>query len=399
MDIIYGVKILLIQGGKFMRSDEIRRLIGKSPLGNDISTNSRANNNCLITGISGMGKTYLNYNMILQDYFNGIPVIIIDAANSFKISEMPDIFKKEVSEDIVIYNSIDDILPVNTFSAKEYYDDGKKRTETSNEIADRVASLMKKNCRLGTRQYPAVIKVIKSMLDEYSLNSEVKSLTFERLIERLSINDKYSAQAADKLYPIIINVRFSDTLNDIWYDIMDRTNPKITIFQLSSLSETAAHFVIDIILDDMFKHLQLCGNSDLPVTLVLDELQRINLKPGSIFGRILVESRKYGLSTICTTQFYQNLNSTIIRQLEQASTKIYFKPTDRDLKYLVKLLKTNSDFNWKEVIKRIDRKMCIVETNQYYNSELDKLVYVYPMEKLMEVIGYNVCMISDSSGK
>jgi excinuclease UvrABC ATPase subunit len=46
----------------------LQRLIGLSPAKHIISTSTDKNAHVLITGISGSGKTYLNFNLILQDY-------------------------------------------------------------------------------------------------------------------------------------------------------------------------------------------------------------------------------------------------------------------------------------------------------------------------------------------
>ncbi|MGN1317528.1 MAG: ATP-binding protein [Lachnospirales bacterium] len=376
------------------------RLIGVSPLGHKIFTNNNSNHHVLIMGISGSGKTYLNYNLILQDILNNIPVIIIDVANSFKYSEMPDTFKKLLSGRIVVYNATRDMLPINPFALKEYIDDGERFIETPVEVASRIVSLLEQNCNFGSRQYSSTLRVLISMLEEM-VASNLQTLTFESLIDRLNIADKFAAQAADKIFPITSCIKFSDTNIDIWHDIIDQNDAKVTIFQLSSLGRHSIKLVSDIILDDMFKHIQLCGDVSSPATLVIDEVNNISTATGSTFGKMLVESRKYGLSIISSTQFlkFSNTcsNGEIIRQLEQASTKVYFKPAERDFKDLASILGANSNMNWLEVIRRLSRGKAIVETGQSYENEIDKLVYVYPIEELLKTIGqYNTIEAIDS---
>lgn len=368
------------------------RLLGVSMLGNKIYADNNRNSHILIQGTSGSGKTYLNFDIILQDIINDIPVIIIDVANSFRYNEMPEEFKRLLSGKIVVYKANRDVLPINPFSTKEYIEDGERCIETPEEVSNRVTAILKKICNLGCRQYSSVLMVIKEMLKE-NIESNGNPLTFETLIARLKITSKYADDAADKILPIINGINFSDTYEDVWYDIMDGSNPKVTIFQLSSLGSVAIKLVTDVILDDMFKHLQLCGDVSSPVTLVIDEVNNISTATGSIFGKMLVESRKYGLSIISSTQFlkFSNTctNGEIIRQLEQASTKLYFKPAERDYKDIVSILGANSNMNWLEVIRRLNRGKAIVETGQSFGSERDKIICIYPMNELLKAIEYN----------
>ena len=69
-----------------MDNKKFSRLIGISSSGNKIYTNSCVNPHITITGISGSGKTYLNYNIIIQDLMKGIPVVIIDVSDSYRSS-------------------------------------------------------------------------------------------------------------------------------------------------------------------------------------------------------------------------------------------------------------------------------------------------------------------------
>lgn len=374
----------------------MKRLLGRSCLNNNIYSNDNSNNHILITGVSGSGKTYEIYNIISQDIKKGIPVVIIDTASSFKLSEMPKEFKTLTSGFITEYNASREVLPINPFALKEYIDEGVYYTETSNEVANRMSSIFKRNLKLGCRQYPTVLGTIMCMLNEKV------SLTMDSLIERLYITDKYAAQVAEKLYPITTSVKFSNTTKDIWCDITDRSAPKITIFQLSSLGKDAARLCADIILDDFFKHLMLVGECDTPVTLVLDELQNLDLDNEAILSKMLKESRKYGLSMVCCTQhltFKSSSSNTIIRDLEQAGTKLYFRPAEIDIFKLIKLLAVNSNLYWGEVVKKLQRGRCIVETGDKNFNDLDKLVYVYPIDKLYKELGYVPTMLLEDINK
>ena len=172
--------------------------------------------------------------------------------------------------------------------------------------------------------------------------------------------------------------------------MLNRDNTNIIIFQLSSLEGIVLKLTVDIILNDLFKHLQINGRVDKPVTLVIDELSNANTSDGCIISKLSMESRKTGLSVITSTQVNSFKDYKLERLLRQSATCIYFKPgNSKDIKVLVNMLKTTGNLNWYEVIDQMSRGRCIVISNEPCIHETDKLVHVYPADKLLAALGYN----------
>lgn len=140
----------------------------------------------------------------------------------------------------------------------------------------------------------------------------------------------------------------------MWECILNSDKAELTIFQLSSLADMPLRIVSDIIMEDMFRYVKL--NYKSSVTLVLDELHNMTIKTDSIIAKLLAESRKYGMSLICSTQFMKFTNDkTIVGKLEQAGTKIYLAPNEQDRKSLIALLSDGTRANKKNgrVLSRI----------------------------------------------
>ena len=87
-----------------------------------------------------------------------------------------------------------------------------------------------------------------------------------------------------------------------------------------------------------------------------------------------------------STQFLRFTNDpATLRKIEQSATKIYLQPAESDIHKLAKLLSTDMELNWNAVIKQLSKGKCIVK-NGLSNNNLDKLVYVCPIDKLLEEI-------------
>lgn len=356
------------------------RSIGVSPEGNIIKTSTDTNAHVSIEGPSGSGKTYLCQNIVLQDFLNNIPVILIDMAGSFTNSELTPELKNVAADNIIVYDNYN--IPINPFTLRRCSDDSNTREETPGEAGNRITALFAKNCGLGSQQRSAFLETIISILS----NSKTPA-DFNSLINKLKIRNN---TVASKLYPLTTCTRFSSADTDIWADLLDRDNPRIIIFQLSALDGIVLKLTVDIILNDLFKHLQLNGHVDKPVTLVIDELSNANTSDGCIISKLLMESRKTGLSVITSTQVNSFKDYKLERLLRQSATCIYFKPgTLKETKALVNMLKTTGNLNWYEVIDQMSRGRCIVISNTPCIHERDKLVHVYPADKLLAALGYD----------
>ena len=359
-----------------------KRLIGIGPNGNQIYAVSSMNPHILITGCSGSGKTYLTYNIMIQDILRNIPVIIIDVADSFKLSELPDEFKAELFNRIKIYDIAKEGIPIDIFSPKKYMNSNEIiKTETFNDVADRIASILKKSFRLGKVQYATLRKAVFSIIQE-------DGVTFKMLIEKLFNGNNDSKHLAEKLSPVLENINISTPQGDMWEGILNSDKAELTIFQLSSLADMPLRIVSDIIMEDMFRYVKF--NHKSSVTLVLDELHNMTIKTDSIIAKLLAESRKFGMSLICSTQFMKFTNDkTIVGKLEQAGTKIYLAPNEQDRKSLIALLSDGTRANknkWQSIIKDMSRGKCLVINDSNNRDESGVMAYIYPIGELIKEV-------------
>lgn len=356
----------------------MKRIVGMC--GTGLRTlNNNANNHIFITGKSGTGKTHLIYILTVQAIYENIPVVVLDVGNSFNYYRLPDNMKEYLSDKMTVFDASKGIIPVNPFAFKVYTEDNEVHTETEDEVAGRIASMLKAALKLGEQQHAGVLRTLKELFKEI-----VSGIDFEFFYQWLSEQKGPCKSAASKLYPIINSVRFSANPVNVWNDILDN-NSILTVFQLSKLDSCTQKVAIDFILDDLNKHISINGTQDKPFLLVLDEIQNINTTEGSPIGKLLTESRKYGASLICSTQFqdFNRKNTIITQQLEQAATRVYFKPGDDEILRIAKLLSNGNLQKWKNILKTMGVGCCIIEDGRTLN-EADMLVKVMSMETLFK---------------
>ena len=94
--------------------------------------------------------------------------------------------------------------------------------------------------------------------------------------------------------------------------------------------------------------------------MVLDEAQNLSHKQNSPSAAILTEGRKFGWSAWFATQSLKILKDDEIIRLLQASTKLYFKPTDEEIKKISKQLDPTDGDIWLASLNNLKKGQCIV---------------------------------------
>ncbi|MGN1319168.1 MAG: hypothetical protein ACI4VF_09145, partial [Lachnospirales bacterium] len=301
-----------------------------------------------------------------------------DVGNSFTPSHLPDAFKEATKGNFFQYNA-KKMLPINIFEPKNYAEGDDLDIETDQDIINRISQMLKDSLKLGDQQYMAVQNSIK---DCFSIcRAENKPMTLEILCEYMNYGKGPYKSAASKISAIVNTVKFSDSKNDLWPNILSYDNPKMTVFQLSNLNSHSQKITTDCILNDLMCYISINGSVNKPFILIIDEMQNINTNFNSPIGKFLVESRKFGASLILSSQFvdFNKNNPVIVRQLQQAATRIYFRPCDWEIPRLAKYFSSGGNLKWKEILKTMKVGYCVVE-NGNNCDELNKLVKVLPIE-------------------
>lgn len=302
-----------------------------------------ANRHMLIFGTSGMGKTYAIQCLLCEMARSGQNCLVIDYTDGFIPSKVEphaiSYIKNEGQNFIQIAP-----LPINPFKAQVSYEAGIKFPDPDITIAKRVAAIFKSVYELGSQQFPILIDAITEGIRDYGDNFDLSQLQnkLQRFISD-GIHSKASVQTTiSKLKPFISSNPFASKRSDIgWEEIFSNSEIRNRIFQFHKVDRHSARVLVEFVLWDLYAYVSSFGSKDEPKVVILDEVQNLDLGPDAPVAKYLTEGRKHGLALIIATQTVKGVggvNDARVSRLFQAEQKLFFKPTENEMREHAHLL-------------------------------------------------------------
>ena len=154
----------------------------------------------------------------------------------------------------------------------------------------------------------------------------------------------------------IKDVKFNDNTVD-WSEII--LGKRIVVFQLSYTHEPKRTFLTELLLNDLWDFVKQSEN-DKGFLLILDEIQNMRFK-GECFLSHLREFRKFGIGAVMATQFIGNGfgKAESGELLEQAATKVYFKPDNANITAAAKAIDASDYAEWMKILRSLNIGECI----------------------------------------
>ena len=87
--------------------------------------------------------------------------------------------------------------------------------------------------------------------------------------------------------------------------------------------------------------------------IVIDEFQNLSAKMGAPLMRLLTEGRRFGISLLLATQSLEIFPGEIQPVLSQTATRLYFRPTDNEVKKIAKNISADSAAEWVKRLKNL----------------------------------------------
>ena len=100
---------------------------------------------------------------------------------------------------------------------------------------------------------------------------------------------------------------------------------KVNVISLKGIDSDTQRTILEIVFGVMWKKFRLSKGKNSPMTIVVDEFQKLNLKKNSIFTEMLREARKYEVSLILATQSADLLKKEILSAIHQTGVQLYFQ--------------------------------------------------------------------------
>ena len=309
---------------------QIRVLIGKERNGNEVFWDfghpQLPNRHVLITGTSGQGKTYSIQVMLKALSENGVSSVIFDYTEGFRKDQLEKPFQTALGERIqerIIYATG---VPINPFRRHEIEISGVKMREKISDVSQRIANIFAHVYDFKEQQFSAIYEACRMGIEQYG-----DAMSMDNFKEKLSeVKNPAAKTVLSKMAPFLDSVEFAGNAEFDWGSVT-QSHGTVTIFQLTNFVREVQVIITELMLWDAWHYNKKYGDKTKPFVVVLDEAQNLSHKADSPSAMILTEGRKFGWSAWFATQSLKVLSDDEIVRLQQASFKLYFKPTDDEL--------------------------------------------------------------------
>lgn len=318
------------------------------------------NRHILISGKSGVGKTYFMQCLLLELTNNNISSLIFDYTDGFKKSKLEPEFKDTLGDRINQFHVQKEGFPVNPFKKNmKEIDEDEFMEETDIDVAERIRSVFSAVYPgMGDQQANAIYRATFSGLKKYGTKMSLQYLRAE--LE--SDNSSNAKTVLSKIEPLIDRNPFNIEKEYDWEE--HRTKDGIVfVVQLSGFVREVQLIVTEFILWDLWNFNVSHGDKSKPFPVILDEAQNLDHSEKSPSAKILTEGRKFGWSGWYATQFMQGqMAKDEIRRLQNAGQKVYFSPPESEINDMASFLSTDVSErkDWANKLSKIGKGQCIV---------------------------------------
>ena len=315
------------------------------------------NPHILILGKSGEGKTYFCCRKMEEDLREGKNVIIFDYSNSYSLPALHKC-KFRYSESVRIFNPLEKRTDfifgmdriesalvdsfVNALRILSYYQK-KLLREAIFRVVDSTDSLT----------IPALIECLEEMLSEMISSESEKNIG--HLLTRLGP------------YSELDNIRIMT--GNPTYNI--GTDANVTIIQLSDFPQLQRKFLTEFLAEMFWREVRNgYGKADI---VLFDEFQNMQITPGSALSAMLREGRKFGLSVYLSSQFLGHYNREAVDTLMQAGNMFFFKPVQREMKFIAGLIDPDHIPEWRNILQNLQVGEAVLKGRYCLNSNIKEI--------------------------
>lgn len=266
------------------------------------------NTHVLITGMSGSGKSVRMTDIEMEAVREGKTVIVLDKDGTHY--NIPENYKNVIS---VLADGLDLRLLDSIRNAENM----EEKMVQVMYVADILAS----GQNLGDRQI-CCLRTAVEYAAEHKAKDATEMYTISRCLEEQKGNSAEGVRS--RLWGILNGNLLRPSTKQI-------ESGKINIISLAGINPKTQIQLTEIILSVVWRQLRYRQFSEIDVVCI-DEIQSLTLKKNSALFELLTESRKYGISLVLATQSLSVFNKKEIAALGQTAVKLYFHPSEQDIR-------------------------------------------------------------------
>lgn len=324
------------------------------------------NGHMLVLGQSGCGKTYFCCHRLEEIVEEGGNALVVDYSNSYSREEL-------VNHKVQI--EVDEKNPCETTVIFEL---------KAGDKALAVEQITNALVGIADIQSYKQRELLQSCCEE--LLEDNKPFSFPDLIQRLRVSlwelegVKGEGDTRQNLSRLLARFMKLQHLKKFFVGIDTQEKPQgrgVTILQLSDLPEELSHVITALCLNLLWQEIRGSKGKPRYSTILLDEIQNLNLKPGSALYSLLREGRKFGVNLILSTQYICDFDAAARAALEQAGTMLFFHPRVDDCKWIGRQLAQKQDRDWTMPLLSLKKGQALLYGNYYLND--NKCMSIRPL--------------------
>lgn len=291
------------------------------------------NRHILLFGASGMGKTYTIQCLLSELGQNDQNSLIVDYTNGFYDNQLEEDFKTLLKPMQHIVRKRP--LAINPFRQQRETIGDEFIAESEVNTAQRISGVFAEVYNLGDQQKSVLYQAIKNGIS-YSIDTVMTLDDLIPCLEEISEERGTTGTAASslisKIRPFIDQNPFGREDVESWERLFTDSQHRCHVLQLAGFLRDSSRLITEFSLIDLYWYYRGSGTEASPRVLVLDEIQNLDHREETPLAQLLREGRKFGFSLILATQTMSNLEKDQRDRLFNAAHKLFFRPTDTELR-------------------------------------------------------------------
>lgn len=273
----------------------------------------------LVTGSPGHGKSDLLMMQATIKAESGDTVFIYDQTDAFcRFEWEAHMVPPEIIDKIVFWDLSTMGWPIDLLDFRG--------CESHEQKVQRLSSLLKSGSHLtGPNQLSLLQKAVEAIISSHELGNRGLKRAIELSLKETGKEGEVRQRLMSMFSTVARNIR---TPYD-WEELVDMRG-KIIVFSAGTAVVNADANPLDMVLDSFYgfkdKH------RDMNITIILDEVQRMNIVQGAPIDVILSTGRKLNISVYLASQRYVIGKGNLARIEEYCGTKIFYLPMDSCVK-------------------------------------------------------------------
>lgn len=307
--------------------------IGNTPV--SISTEA-PNQSVLLTGISGSGKTCRMNQMELDMAREDTTVLILDMNHAHSMGQIYPPIAQAFEQMVNRISGLNDGVAVNfllPIGNESYFN-----------LINAALTTLAEPFRLGMIHRGILREaIIFAVQHRGQFEDEMSAICYGLLQQ-----EKKDADVVyQRLWPILKCGIFRRSDKGI-------KQGRINVIDVSGVDVSTQAVIVQTILAYLWRIAIYGKNFGGKFLIVIDEVQNLLLKRDSVLCDMLREGRKFGFSFLMATQTMDIFSKEVISILGQASTRLYFRPADKEIRNISQQIGRISGEDWDRKISTLD---------------------------------------------